>query len=93
MNSAVFVDARHLADYKAEHVKGARSLYVANLDKNLPKVLGNLPRDKAIVTYGSDPKCEAEIKLADELAARGFRRVFILHEGLPAWKKAGYPTD
>jgi len=90
--AAVFVDTRHKEDYGFEHVLGARSLFVEDLDKLYESVLGSIPKDRTIVTYCSDAQCETAIKLADALVARGHTRVFILMEGLPGWKEAGYPT-
>jgi rhodanese-related sulfurtransferase len=91
--AAVFVDARHKEDYDLEHVPGALSIFVDDLGKLYDGALGAIPKDKILVTYCSDPQCETAIKLADALVARGHTRVFILLEGLPGWKGAGYPTD
>lgn len=90
--AAIFVDSRHRDDYDIEHIPGALSLYYEDLDKLYDRELGTIPKDKAIVTYCSDPQCETAIKLADALVARGHTRVFILLEGLPGWKDAGYPA-
>jgi rhodanese-related sulfurtransferase len=89
---ALFVDARHQADYAAEHISGALSLYVDDVEALYTRVLGGVPKDKAVVTYCSDAQCEAAVKLADALVARGHTRVFILLDGLPGWTAAGYPT-
>lgn len=90
---AIFLDGRPEEDYKAEHIKGALSLYHEKLDELYGRVLGNVPKDELIITYCSDPECKTAIKLADGLAARGYTRVLILLEGLPGWKGAGYPTE
>jgi rhodanese-related sulfurtransferase len=89
---AVFVDARHQADYEAEHIAGARDLFVDEVGTLYEGALGGVPKNRTIVTYCSDPRCDAAIKLADALVARGHTRVFILLEGIPGWRDAGYPT-
>lgn len=91
--AAIFVDARHKEDYDLEHVPGAVSLFSDDLDRLYDSALGTVPKDRTIVTYCSDPQCETAIKLADALVSRGHTRVFILLEGLPGWKDAGYPTE
>jgi rhodanese-related sulfurtransferase len=90
--SAIFVDARHAEDYSVEHIPGAVSLFAEDLDARYEAVFHGIPKDRTIVTYCSDPQCEMAAKLADALVARGHTKVFILLEGLPGWKNAGYPT-
>lgn len=90
---AIFIDSRHKEDYELEHIPGAVWLFVEDVDKLYDEVLGSVPKDRTLITYCSDPQCGSAIKLADELVARGHTRVFILLEGLPGWKEAGYPTE
>jgi len=90
--AAIFMDARHKEDYDAEHIEGALSLYLDELDKQYDGALGAISKDKTLVTYCSDPQCETAIKLADALVAKGHTHVLILLEGLPGWRDAGYPT-
>lgn len=91
-NAALFVDGRLPIDYEAEHISGAVNLFCEKANELHEKVLGNVPKDKVIVTYCSDPECTESMKLADALVAKGFTKVVILLEGLPGWKDAGYPT-
>jgi rhodanese-related sulfurtransferase len=91
-NAAIFLDGRPAVDYEVEHIQGAVSLFTEDVDNLCAKVLGNVPKDKVIVTYCSDPECVEAMKLADALVAKGFTKVVILLEGLPGWKEAGYPT-
>ncbi|MGI6295225.1 MAG: rhodanese-like domain-containing protein [Armatimonadota bacterium] len=91
--SAVFVDARYKDDYDLEHVQGAISLFVEDMDKLYDDALGSVPKDKTLITYCSDPQCGLAVKLADALVARGYTRVFIMLDGMLGWKEAGYPTS
>ena len=91
-NAALFLDARHEEDYDALHIRGARSLYVEELDRLCDDVMSDVPNDRTIITYCSDDQCETASRLADALAARGYTHVFILIEGLPGWEDAEYPT-
>lgn len=90
--SAVFLDARAVEDYRAEHIAGALWLGLESVEEDYDKVLGKTPKDRLLVTYCSDLQCASATKLADELVARGHTRVVIMLEGLPGWKGAGYPT-
>jgi rhodanese-related sulfurtransferase len=88
---ALFIDARPIEDYEAEHVEGAISLDQEKLDELFVRALGKVSKEQLIVTYCSDPECSEAIKLADNLVARGYEKVVILLEGLPGWSDAGYP--
>lgn len=88
----VFVDARHKEDYAEEHIAGARNIFADDVGTLYDGVLGGVSKSRTIVTYCSDPQCDAAIKLADALVARGHTRVFILLEGIPGWRGAGYAT-
>ncbi|MCX6345479.1 MAG: rhodanese-like domain-containing protein [Armatimonadetes bacterium] len=90
--TAIFLDGRPIEDYDAEHIPGSLSLFCEKVDSLYKKVLANVPKDKIIVTYCSDPECSEAIDLADVLVAKGYTNVVILLEGLPGWKDAGYPT-
>jgi rhodanese-related sulfurtransferase len=90
--SAVFVDARHKDDYDLEHVQGAISLFVEDMDRLYDDALGSVLKDRTLITYCSDPQCGLAAKLADALVARGHTRVFIMLDGMLGWKDAGYPT-
>lgn len=90
---AIFIDSRHREDYELERIPGALWLFVEDVDKLYDEVLGSIPKDRTLITYCSDPQCGSAIELADELVARGHTKVFILLEGLPGWKEAGYPTE
>jgi len=90
--NAIFLDARPIEDYEAEHIAGALWLCFESVDEDYDKVLGKTPKDQLLITYCSDQQCASAIKLADELVARGHTRVVIMLEGLPGWKDAGYPV-
>jgi len=91
--SAIFLDARLTEDYEAEHITGALWLCYESVEEDYDKVLGQIPKDRLLITYCSDQQCASAIKLADALVARGHTRVVIMLEGLPGWIDAGYPTS
>lgn len=91
--NAIFLDARAIEDYNAEHIAGATWLGYESLDEEYERALGKTPKDHLLITYCSDQQCASATKLADALVERGHTRVVILLEGLPGWRDSGYPTE
>jgi rhodanese-related sulfurtransferase len=89
---AIMLDARPIEDFRSLHIKGAISLYYEDAKSDRKNVLGPVPKTTTIITYCSDPECESAIKLADTLTTLGFTKVFIMLDGIPMWKEAGYPV-
>lgn len=52
-----------------------------------------LPANKPIVTYCSDPGENTAARVARILIERGFRQVNVLRGGFDAWLRAGYPVE
>jgi rhodanese-related sulfurtransferase len=92
-NSCVFIDARPKEDFDVSHIAGAVSLTYSDFQMIADDVLSNISNDKTLITYCSDPECESAMELGDLLILRGYKKVFILIDGFPGWKKAGYPTE
>ena len=89
----IMLDARPIEDFRNLRIKNAKSLYYEDAGAKWQNVLGSVPNDRTIITYCSDPECESAIKLADILTAVGFTKVFIMLDGIPMWKEAGYPVE
>jgi rhodanese-related sulfurtransferase len=88
----IMLDARPIEDFRSLHIKDANSLYYEDAGTKWQSVLGSVQKDRTIITYCSDPECESAIKLADTLTTLGFTKVFIMLDGIPMWKEAGYPV-
>lgn len=86
----VFVlDVRTPEEYKDYHIKGARNIPV----KELPKRVGELPKDKdaEIVTH-----CESGFRSAHAaifLKAYGYTKVKNLELGIHEWREEGYDVE
>jgi rhodanese-related sulfurtransferase len=52
----------------------------------------DLPRDRDLVLYDSDPEELVSARIAAQLAQRGYR-TSVLHGGIAAWAGARYPID
>ena len=55
--------------------------------------LGNEDKTKAIIVYGRNFSKYYDEEVAEKLKLRAHENVFVLKEGLSAWKKKGYPTE
>ena len=90
---ALFVDARFWWDYEAGHVPGALSLPVTEAG-HAPELLGDVPRDRLLVTYCTGPPCDSGDGLARALMREhGYRRVRVMTAGWPGWVAAGYAVE
>ena len=83
----VILDVRPVAEYRAGHILGARSVPVTALDTELDR----LDDDQEVVTYCRGPYCVYADDAVRELCRRGVpaRR---LEDGYPEWAEDGLPT-
>jgi len=83
---AVVIDVRPLQEYDAGHIRGAKSI---PLDE-LPKRIGELPRDREVVAYCRGPYCLLSVEAVEFLRKRGVVASRLV-DGLPEWRAAGLP--
>jgi rhodanese-related sulfurtransferase len=89
--SVMFVDARSLAEFTESHVEGAVHLPLEALEGGArPDALSVLDPGAKIVIYCGGGDCHASHDVAIRLNALGFKSCYVLKEGFPAWKAAGY---
>jgi rhodanese-related sulfurtransferase len=83
----VIVDVRPVAEYRAGHILGARSVPITALHTELDR----LPDDQEVVAYCRGPYCVYADDAVRELRRRGVaaRR---LEDGYPEWAEAGLAT-
>lgn len=83
----VVLDVRPEAEYRAGHIRGARSLPYSELRRRIR----SLPKDAEVVAYCRGPYCVYADDAVRELRRRGYeaRR---LQDGFPEWKSAGLPV-
>jgi rhodanese-related sulfurtransferase/predicted transcriptional regulator len=81
------LDVRPVAEYRAGHIPGARSVPVGELHA----VLGELPVDFEVVAYCRGPYCVFAPAAVRALRGAGFaaRR---MEDGFPEWRRAGLPV-
>jgi rhodanese-related sulfurtransferase len=90
--AASFVDARHSYDYGLGHIKGAINLPLKEFESNR-NVLGELPKDRLLVTYCDGAECNSSIDLAVRLDSLGYSAVKIFFGGWREWESNGGPVE
>lgn len=85
--SVVVLDVRPVVEYEAGHIRGARSIPVAELRTRLKE----LPKSRQIVAYCRGPYCVFADEAVAILRARGYK-AFRLEGGFPDWAIQGLPT-
>ena len=85
--TVVVLDVRPEPEYAAGHIRGARSVPIGELRRQLRA----LPKSAEVVAYCRGPYCVYADDAVRELHRQGFtaRR---LEDGYPDWKRAGLPV-
>jgi rhodanese-related sulfurtransferase len=81
----VLLDVRPNEEYAANHIEGARSMPLAELEGRLAE----LPADREIVAYCRGPICAYAHEAVRQLQAAG-RTARRLEDGWPEWRLSGY---
>ncbi len=84
-----FVDARHKEEWEKAHIGNAINItppYDDDLETYFKK-LYLLPHNKIIVVYCTGGSCEASHRVASDLKAIGYERVFLYSGGWDDWTK------
>ena len=89
---ATFVDARKIDPYKLGHVKGAWRIELADFSAGDPPILAMFARDSVIVVYCSGGHCDESEAVARMLTGSGYRKVYVMHDGIPVWTDLGHPV-
>jgi rhodanese-related sulfurtransferase len=83
----IVLDVRPTPEFEAGHVRGARSVPIAELRKHLRL----LPPDADVVAYCRGPYCVYADDAVRRLHQHGFQ-AHRLQDGYPEWQRAGLPT-
>jgi rhodanese-related sulfurtransferase len=87
-DQVVVLDVRPGAEYRAGHIRGARSVPIGELQRRVAE----LPTKGEVVAYCRGPFCVYADEAVARLRGRGIhaRRLDI---GFPDWKAAGLPVE
>ncbi len=90
---AVFIDARTVEEYASGHIRGALNLPWDDVTDCFPKIAGDIPADKVIITYCDGEGCFLSHDLALFLREMGYENVWELVNGLTTWQEADLPVE
>jgi rhodanese-related sulfurtransferase len=82
----LWIDARSLKEYEAEHVPGAILLNLEDWEQLFPRFLDRWRPEEKIVVYCSSTSCELSHEVAERLKTNGISPVYVLKGGWEAWK-------
>ncbi len=85
------LDVRDTAEYKKEHIVGAKHLLIARMKKKTVEAM--LGKEDLIVTYSEDIDCPAKNIAAQKLSDFGYKNVRAYQGSWKEWKEAGYPVE
>jgi hydroxyacylglutathione hydrolase len=86
-DAPVVIDVRQTTEYADGHIPGSLHLFAGDLAERL----ADLPRDRPIAAI-----CASGFRAsiaASLLSSAGFRDVFWVAQGVPAWESQGYPIE
>lgn len=89
----LFIDARPPEEYQELHIAGAVNLPVEKSSEPEWAGLTEVPPERRIIVYCGHEACDAALKVAEKLQARGFTQVAVYLGGFRAWDEAGYAVD
>lgn len=86
----ILMDIRDKADYEVEHIKGAISVPIGELQV---RALQHWGKDHEVIVYCGSFECPASANAAKLLDDAGFENILEYEGGLKDWKTAGFMTD
>ena len=87
------VDARDRHLYADDHLPGAISLPLGEVDQLLPQFTKRIPYDKPLILYCNGFGCPDSFDLGVRLIAAGYKRVLVYEGGFPEWRDRGRPLE
>lgn len=84
------VDVLSRGHYEKEHIKGAVSLPLDEIEQQAPKIL---KKDETIVVYCASFDCQASTFAAEKLISMGYKNVLDYKGGLADYKEAKLPLE
>ncbi len=87
--SFTLIDARPLYNFQRSHIPGALSIPSCSI-----KSSATLPQNKKalLIFYCDGPLCGQSITASTFAVHAGYKKVYVLKDGLIGWEQEGYPT-
>lgn len=90
---SLFIDTRERQEYEELHIPGALNLSPDSWSELNSSSLLGIPKDRRLIVYCSQERCDAALKVAEKLQTLGFTQVMAFLGGFRSWDEAGYPVD
>jgi rhodanese-related sulfurtransferase len=74
--------------WEKHHIPGAVHIVSEDLTKYLPA-----DKSATLIFYCAGPMCRASATAANDSIMLGYRRVYVMTDGIFTWVKAGYPVE
>lgn len=91
--AATFVDSRKRESFIAAHIPGAYRIELHDFSQGDPQILAVIPRDGIVIVYCTGGNCDESEKVAQMLDGSGYKKVYVLHDGIPGWQAMGWPVE
>lgn len=95
--NVIFIDGREPHEFAEGHIKGAVNISYKEFIEKTPeeklKMMGELDKEKTIVSYCGGGDCEISIDNAYEMAKIGYNDIKIYLGGYLEWNELGYPVN
>jgi rhodanese-related sulfurtransferase len=89
-SKAIVVDVLKKEQYDKEHIKGAISIPLDDLEMEAPE---KLDKDDMIIVYCASFECPASTQAAQKLEEMGYNNVYDYKGGIKDYKEAGLAVD
>jgi rhodanese-related sulfurtransferase len=86
-----FVDTRNLKAWAEADTRLPAAIRIPA--DEVQKHIADIPRDRVVITYCTEPHEVASARVAQELMEQGFKNVHPLFGGFEAWEKAALPVE
>lgn len=92
LKSVILIDARAEKDFLRSHLVGSINIPFKNFDAHSEKIF-QYSQDTTFVIYCESIHCNLSHELAKVLSQFGFKKIFIMKEGIQEWEKRGLPLS
>ncbi len=89
-DTAVFIDARGIADFARSHVRGALNMPPSRKEAYLGEIRQKVAPDQFLIIYCAGPHCDSGDMIYEYLASQGFTNMRVFK---PGWETLSAASD
>lgn len=91
-NRVILIDTRSEKDFLRTHLAGSINIPFKNFESHSEKIF-QYSQDTTFVIYCESIHCNLSHELAKVLSQFGYKKIFIMKEGIHEWEKRGLPLS